>query len=346
MARPRLLHLFNAFQVGGVERQHMMQVERFIEKYDQQCWAYIEGPLQGELDAIGVAYTVGDAATGLAMACDADCILIRTNRYFRQMVEPLSRLKVPILYIRDYLSWYQGNGTYHDRELDRQAYALADHTLFCGPSLKKAAGGLPVRGGEYLYNALDLNVFPMQPRTEPGRTPIRVGMLGNLVPRKNQAEAIRALRRQLTAGICELHIGGDFRHPKFVAEVKGEAEGLPVFLHGHVADPIEFLSNIDVFLMASTKEGWPVSIMEAMACGVPVMSTDIGDISTLLGNGDTGILLEGMDDIPAALEALRNAETYTSFSSKGVAQVAYCSADEAARKVDEILTSLLAERGA
>lgn len=347
MARPRLLHLFNAFQVGGVERQHMMLVERLITEYDQSCWAYIEGPLQEEMDRACVPQTVGGAAELLGMAEQADAIVMRTNRYFRQWAEPLAALGVPILLIRDYLSWYQGNGTYHDRELDRQAYALADHTLFCGPQLKRAAEDLPVQGGDYLYNALDLARFPMTPRPGPVNTTPKVAMLGNIVPRKNNAAAIRALRAMLESGDCELHIGGDdFRHDSYMAEVRAEAEGLPVTLHGHIDDPVRFLADKDIFLMASTKEGWPVSIMEAMACGLPVISTDIGDIATLLGHGENGILVNDTHALPDAVRRLLDPETYAAFSRHGVKWVARCDADDAAKRVSSVVASLINGRTA
>lgn len=345
MGKPRLLHLFNAFQVGGVERQHMMLVERLRHEFDQICWAYVDGPLEAEMDRIGVRHAVGGAVELLEMAGQADGIVMRTNRYFRQWAEPLADLGVPILFIRDYLSWYQGNGTYHDRELDRRAYGLADHTLFCGPELKAAAAGLPVKGGEYLYNTLDLGRFPMTARSGPANTPPRVAMLGNIVPRKNNAAAIRALRPMLAAGECELHIGGDdFRHDGYMAEVRREAEGLPVTLHGHIDDPVRFLADKDIFLMASTKEGWPVSIMEAMACGLPVISTDIGDIAALLGQGEDGLLVDDTEGIPAAVERLLDPAVYADISRRGVDRVVGYDADEAARRVGALMRSLIEGR--
>ena len=39
MDKPRILHLFNAFRVGGVERQHMLLVKHLQNDFDQTCWA-------------------------------------------------------------------------------------------------------------------------------------------------------------------------------------------------------------------------------------------------------------------------------------------------------------------
>jgi glycosyltransferase involved in cell wall biosynthesis len=348
MGKPRLLHLFNAFEVGGVERQHMMLVERLAKDYEQSCWSYISGVLQDELESLGVSHLVGNASDILKMAEESDCVVIRTNRYFRQWSKPLSELGVPVLYIRDYLSWYQGNGTYYDQNLDRQAYALADYTMFCGPALRKAAEGMPFKGGEILYNSLDLSRFPMRNRSGMVNIPPRVAMIGNIVPRKNYMDAIHAMHDLLAAGDYELHIGGEFRDKAYVAQVQAAADGLPVVLHGYINDPSKFLADKDVFLMTSIKEGWPVAIMEAMACGLPVIAPNIGDIGTLLYNEWAGLVYppDEYERIVSLLDDLRKPLHYEEISSRGLERVRQFDIDNAWRQLDRAVRVLIGTRTA
>ena len=55
------------------------------------------------------------------------------------------------------------------------------------------------------------------------------------------------------------------------------------------------LNNVDILLMTSTSEGSPQIIKEAMACNVPVVSTSVGDIETLLEGVNNCYLVDGFN---------------------------------------------------
>jgi glycosyltransferase involved in cell wall biosynthesis len=62
------------------------------------------------------------------------------------------------------------------------------------------------------------------------------------------------------------------------------------------------LMQTDVFILPSFAEGVPVSLMEAMACGVPAIATHVGGIAELIETGATGLLVPASDPV-----ALRDA---------------------------------------
>jgi colanic acid/amylovoran biosynthesis glycosyltransferase len=62
------------------------------------------------------------------------------------------------------------------------------------------------------------------------------------------------------------------------------------------------LQNSDVFILPSFAEGVPVSLMEAMACGVPVIGTNVGGVTELIEHGVSGMVVAPSDDV-----ALQNA---------------------------------------
>jgi glycosyltransferase involved in cell wall biosynthesis len=64
----------------------------------------------------------------------------------------------------------------------------------------------------------------------------------------------------------------------------------------------DHLLQSDIFILPSFAEGVPVSLMEAMACGVPVIATQVGGIAELIESGETGLLVPASDAI-----ALRDA---------------------------------------
>jgi glycosyltransferase involved in cell wall biosynthesis len=64
----------------------------------------------------------------------------------------------------------------------------------------------------------------------------------------------------------------------------------------------DYLMQTDIFILPSFAEGVPVSLMEAMACGVPVIATHVGGIAELIEPGATGLLVPASDAV-----ALRDA---------------------------------------
>ncbi|MGZ4090243.1 MAG: glycosyltransferase, partial [Bacteroidia bacterium] len=69
-------------------------------------------------------------------------------------------------------------------------------------------------------------------------------------------------------------------------QIKKRRKGLDIELHGFVSNKeiIEFYmtSYVDLFINASTSEGVPVSIMEALSFGIPVIATNVGGTSELV----------------------------------------------------------------
>ena len=63
----------------------------------------------------------------------------------------------------------------------------------------------------------------------------------------------------------------------------------------------ELLSAIDIFMLASAWEGLPMVLLEAMAMGLPVVSTAVGGVPDLIETGENGMLVPASD--PAALAA-------------------------------------------
>lgn len=72
-----------------------------------------------------------------------------------------------------------------------------------------------------------------------------------------------------------------------------------VRLLGYRTDVANLLAASDVFVLASAQEGLPVSIMEAMAAGLPVVATEVGGVPEAVADGEVGRLVPPSD--PAAL---------------------------------------------
>jgi sugar transferase (PEP-CTERM/EpsH1 system associated) len=137
-----------------------------------------------------------------------------------------------------------------------------------------------------------------------------VGRMQAVKDHANLVDAFIALRERSTASTREklrLVIAGDGPlYPDIVARV--EAAGLQeaVWLPGARNDIPELLRSFDVFALSSIAEGTPVALLEAMASGVPVVSTRVGGVPELVAEHQTGLLAAARD--PQALAAAL--ETY------------------------------------
>jgi glycosyltransferase EpsD len=119
--------------------------------------------------------------------------------------------------------------------------------------------------------------------------------VGNVIPRKNQAVLIRAAR-ELADPRFHLFIAGD---GPLEGELKALARELGVedrvHLLGFRRDVYRLSSAADIFLFSSRQEGLSVSVMEAMACGLPIVASSIRGNTDLIDPGQGGFLVEPND---------------------------------------------------
>ena len=165
----------------------------------------------------------------------------------------------------------------------------------------------------HLGNGIDLSRFSdvdgearrQEVRAELGLADddVVVGSVGRLVAEKGFRELLEA-SRQLGPNHKLIVIGPD-EPEKADALSPGlieEARGRGVLFLGHRTDIDRLLPACDLFVLASYREGVPRAAMEAAACGLPVVATDIRGCRQVVDHGETGLLVP-----PADAEALAGA---------------------------------------
>lgn len=142
------------------------------------------------------------------------------------------------------------------------------------------------------------------PETEP-RDAATVLFLGRLGERKGTYDLVEAV-----AGLVgrypnlKLLLGGDGEHERVTAAVRQLGLESNVEVLGWVTGgkKAELLNRAAVYVLPSYAEGLPVSVLEAMAAGLPVVASSVGGIPELVDHGITGCLIQ-----PGDVEALRDA---------------------------------------
>ncbi len=171
--------------------------------------------------------------------------------------------------------------------------------------------------------------------------PWRLIALGNIRPAKDYPTLLRALRLLRDRGLnVELNVAGQPDGNGLYEQLLALRHELDleqhVTFHGFVADPSSLFASADIFVLASTREGFSLATIEAMLAGVPVIATRSGGPEELIRHSDTGILVP--TDSPTAIADAVQHGTGHWAESLAMAQRAR---DEANSKysVDSMLTS-------
>jgi len=121
-----------------------------------------------------------------------------------------------------------------------------------------------------------------------------VGCVANLLPHKRQEDLLAAMTLLQGEGVdCDLVLVGRREgHAVFIErEVARLGMAERVHLLGYRSDVRDLLPALDVFALASEKEGLPAAILEAMAAAVPVVTTAVAEAPHVVADGETGYVV-------------------------------------------------------
>jgi len=318
--KTKLLHVVGRFGIGGTERQQAELIKRLpAERYDQTVAAMEKGPFAAEVEERGIPviefpftsfYNTRAVRNYFALAR-----LIRRRRFhiihchnfysniFGTVAARLAGMKNIITSRRD----LGGMFTETQLRVQRLAYRFSAAVLANSQGVKRFLienERVPETKIHCVYNGIDTERFtPREPSSEVAQSigielgsPV-VGMVGNLHPWKGfnvfvrAAAAVKASRphaRFLIVG------DGSQRAPlqQMARELNVESE---LAFAGARSDIPEMLALMSVFVLSSPAEGLPNAVLEAMACGLPVVASNVGGVPETITNGETGFLVSPGD---------------------------------------------------
>ncbi len=165
--------------------------------------------------------------------------------------------------------------------------------------------GLKRKNVTYIYNPIDTSKYHCELDDDLVIHFIHVGRFHEV---KNHELLINAFNLLLRSNPnCDLTLAGDgplFEKTKEQVKALGIEDKVD-FL-GNVSDIPNILKNKSVFILSSKTEAFPVSILEAMAAGLPIISSKVGGVPEMVTNN--GILVEP-NDIDDLLNAMKTLST-------------------------------------
>jgi glycosyltransferase involved in cell wall biosynthesis len=161
----------------------------------------------------------------------------------------------------------------------------------------------------YVPNGIEVERWPFRGNGSEAHEPLVI-CIARFVARKRQIDLVHAAemltRRGASFRIVMAGVGPSLEEVRAAANNSAAAERLE--FPGEIArvDVVELCRRAAVFVLPSTSEGMPASLMEAMALGVPVIGTAVNGISDLIEHEKTGLLVPPCDPsaLAAALERL------------------------------------------
>ncbi len=169
----------------------------------------------------------------------------------------------------------------------------------------------------YIPNGIDTALFdtPPAPDAIPGfqrrAGEVVVGTLAGLRPVKNLPRLVRAFAaavRSLPAARAAtatppprlIIVGSGPDEPAIRAEAAARGIAGQVLLPGFLAHPHRYAGLFDIFALSSDSEQFPISLVEAMAAGLPAVSTEVGDVREILSEPNRPYLAAPADEASLA----------------------------------------------
>ena len=164
--------------------------------------------------------------------------------------------------------------------------------------IHRIANGIPVARYAVPPDASDFPVLASRPGE------LLVGTVAGLRAIKNLPLLVRAFARSGIPGRLAIVGEGPERGAiQAAATAAGIADRL--ILPGFLADPARYIGLFDIFALSSDSEQFPISLIEAMAAGLPVAATAVGDIANMVAEPNRALLTPPGDEVALAASLAR-----------------------------------------
>jgi len=310
---------------GGGAVTHVLTLAKGLRQYDISSLVVFltEGP------SVAVARNMGLHFKKVVKGCLLDPLLIgrltvlmdwekidvvhthtiRGNYYGRLAAALCKRSMVNVTTVHSHIpDELRGGASFDikDRLLCRRESLLwpwVDYFICVSEKIRQRllTGGIAEKKAEVIGNGVEL---PDPARVESYKAAIRaefgigdndivIGTVGRLVPLKNHELLLKTAREvsKKIRNVRFLVVGDGPLHQQLVdRSAKMGLSGVVTFT-GWRDDIQSILSAVDIYVICSVVEGLNISVLEAMACGKPVIGTDVKGISELVVSGENGFLV-------------------------------------------------------
>lgn len=229
--------------------------------------------------------------------------------------------------------------------ISQMDFRAVDAIIACSQAV---ADCLPGHHAEVIYAGIEATSHPPVAAALTG--PLKLGVLARLIPLKNVESLINATARLASMGIeVQVEIAGSGPSEISLRDLVASL-GLVdrVRFLGWQVDVDRLLASWDLLVIPSLEEGFPLSVLEAMAAARPVVASRVGGLSELVVDGVTGSLVPPGDTdalVHRIAELASDRQRLALMGAEGWKRVRrHFSADLMARRTTELYDRLLDRR--
>lgn len=326
MSKINILHIYQNSKIGGIQQQILSIVRGYDrEKFNPAFCCF--GPrmeLGREIEKAGIdfvalnrqrynKFSVGILVDLYRLMKERNIHVLRTHKYRANLYGRIAGklAGVPVIIASEHNIYRDEKEKRFIRRINNKILSMVtDKMVTVSDAIKKDIlryDRVSPSKIMVLYNGVDTERF--KPRVSFGdirkqflmsKDDVVIGFVGRLVPSKGLNYLIEAVALLNNSSKVKLLIVGDgslMEELKKMAKDKGLEES--VIFTGLRRDITDILSCIDIFVLSSVKEGFPNSLLEAMAMGKPVVATAVGGIPEIIEHRTNGFLVP-----PADIEGL------------------------------------------
>jgi glycosyltransferase involved in cell wall biosynthesis len=169
-------------------------------------------------------------------------------------------------------------------------------------------------GQEALRIANGVPVAAFAGAPEPGAIPgferqgdeVVIGTVAGLRAVKNLPRLVRAFAAMTHRPARLVIVGEGPENEKIADEARSCGVAARLLMPGFLADPARWIGHFDIFALSSDSEQFPISLVEAMAAGLPVVATAVGDVPGIVAEDNKPLIVAPEDEagFAAALDCL------------------------------------------
>ena len=346
--RPRVIHTIETAEPGGAEKILVQVAHGLRDEFEPTGVVLQQGWTSGELEKLDIpvvhfplvrSFDISWVRRMVRYIREHDISLIHAHEFTSNSYSVIAAriTNTPII------CTVHGKNYYPDRYYRRFAYrrvaGLADEFIAVSNDLKEFVCGhinIPPARISVVHNGIDTRVFDNRlhdHKAARGKLDIPssayviivVAALFEMKGHKDLITALAGMARE-KPDLFVLFVGdGDYRQELQKLAAESGLREVIRFL-GFRSDIPEMLSVSDLFVLPSYSEGLPVSVLEAMAAGVPVIATDVGGLREVVRDGENAYL------VPPAVPSVLAGKITFCMSNRTVTK---CIADQARKDVVE-----------
>jgi len=366
----RVAHLLKGLGPGGAEHLVVAQTTSGLSPRTHHEVIYLlahKDHLVSKLESTGVPTTCLHAGRTIApgwvrslrsklMSDPVDILHVHSPALAvaaRMVLTTIPRRSRPALVDTEHNRWPRHHRL--TRMANRATIRLNSATIAVSEDVKSTIRGISPDHVHTIVHGIDLDAVRGSADRESSRNELGVGRNDVLVVTVANLRREKALHVLIDAASAAHRIEPSLRFAlvgqgPLAAEidqaVEGSGLGDTFRILGYRADATRVMSGADIFTLSSRHEGLPVSIMEALALGLPVVATDAG--GTAEATGPAGVIV-GIDDSSALaaawVELSHNPERLTELSQLAAAQAERFSIRRAVAEINQIYDNAVDRAG-